>query len=456
MFIARQADNAELAEYAAGRILSASREISSRTLLEEANRVHARSSPEHVIDETAVFVAHGRRLLRRDFANPILLTDMAWAMTAAGRARSAERYVRAALSLAPSSRFVLRAAVRYYLHLGEKEQAHRLLVTSQLLRGDPWIQASEIAVATVLGKTSKLLKSSDRSLQGIERLPPNLSELGSAVATVHLNAGDNKRAKRLFAKTLISPNDNVVAQAEWATRKIDLVVTESALKVKYSYEANSAHSYRNLDIETAIQQAHYWREDEPFAARPLGWLAHLYAINDDFARAVEYHQRLLDLKADGDSGDLLNQNFSRIETGAFDEAARQLVVLSQREDANKHRAQVFANAGALAYAAGDIVSGRELYERGATVAKVAGDLRTEALVRAFFARAAVKYRDPQNAHIVAETAALGSLGSNPSATFVMRRLVDQETKRRLEASAATRVARQTLEWDAVNNILRLK
>jgi tetratricopeptide (TPR) repeat protein len=456
MFVARQAEETELAEYAAAHILRFRGHISSRTLLKEAAEISGRRPAEHVIGETDVFLAHARRLLRRDFDNPVLLTDMAWAITAAGRARAAERYVRAALALAPNNRFVLRAAVRYFLHLGDKQRAHRLLLKSQLLQGDPWIQASEIAVASVLGKTSRLIKSSERMLEAAGVLPANLSELGSAVATVHLAEGDTKRAKRLFTRTLASPNDNVVAQAEWATRKLDLVVTESALKVKYSFEANSAHSYRNLDVGTAIQQAHYWREDEPFAARPIGWLAHLYAINDDFERAVEYHQQLLELKSDGDTGDLLNQNFSRIETGAFDEAARQLMQLSLRQDATEHRAQVLANAGALAYAAGDVFAGRELYERGAAAAKASGDLRTEALVRAFFARAAVKYHDPRSADIVQDAANLQTLSLNPSATFVMRRLVDEETKRKLELSAENRVARHRLEWDALNNVLRLK
>src|SRR5690606_33212874 len=138
------------------------------------------------------FVREARRILRIDFGNPILLIDVAWAMTASGNGIAAERYVRAAISLAPKNRFILRSAVRYFLHRGQHERAHALLLRSQLLAGDPCVQASEIAVATVLGKTSKLVKATARTLDAQDVLLPNQTELGSASATVHLNAGNDK------------------------------------------------------------------------------------------------------------------------------------------------------------------------------------------------------------------------------------------------------------------------
>ena len=456
MFVAQQAGSRDLAVDAAQTILSARDHISSSSLLKAADRIVSDIGVDSLVGSSVAFIKEARRSLRMDFQNPVLLMDVARAMTASGNALSAERFVKTALALAPTNRFILRSAVRYFLHLGQREHAHYILLKSSLLKGDPWIQASEIAVATVLGKTSRLVKATDRMLEASGVLLPNQSELGSAIATVHFNAGSDKRAKRLFAKTLDNPNDNVVAQAEWAARRLGLVVTEAALKVKYSFEANSAYSYRVLRIDKAIEQAIFWQEDEPFASRPVSWLAHLYAINDDFQLAAEYHQKVLELEKEHDTGDLLNLNFSRIETGALDEALPQLLKLSKVADASKHRAQILANAGALTYAEGGIEEGRDLYEAAARTAKAAGDLKTEALVRAFFARASVKYGDPQSANIIAAVAKLPTLNLNPSATHVVRRLVDEETKKRLESSSRGRVAKQKLEWDSVNNILTLK
>jgi tetratricopeptide (TPR) repeat protein len=456
MFIAKQAQDVELAKKAASQILKAKDQISSASLIGAAKRIASVPASDAFVGATDQFLRDARGLLRQDFNNPVLLMDVAWAMTSNGHGERAAKFVRAALSLAPGSRFVLRAAARYYLHRGDREFAHHILASSALLGSDPWVQASEVAVATVLGKTSNLVKSRGRALDEATELGANLSELGSAIATVHLQAGNHKRAKRLFNKSLGHPNDNVVAQAEWASIKLPLVVSEKALSVKYSYEANSRHSYRNLDIDNAIAQAQFWREDEPFASRPLGWLAHLYAINDDFERAMEYYERLITSDQDNRTSNLLNQNFGRIETGALLEAGVQLAQLSRGPDASSHRIQIFANAGALAYAYGEIDSGRELYEKAAVMAKQRGEIETEALVRSYFARAAVKYSDPKGPEIVEETSKLPTLSVNPSATHIARRLVNDETRKRLEASAAKRVSKAKLIWDSVKNILSLE
>lgn len=455
MFIADRAGNMNLAREAAQKILAAKDSIGASSLIRSASRIVGEQSADRADSLANQFIREARRLLNRRFDNPVLLMDTAWAMTASGRAEAAERFVVAALSLAPQNRFVLRSAVRYFLHRGQKDRAHAILLRSETLAGDPWVQASEIAVATVLGKSSKLLKRLNRALEASDTLAENQSELGSAVATVHLNDGNDKRAKKLFAKTLLNPNDNVVAQAEWVSRRLSLVVPETALKTKYSFEANSAHRYRSLDIGGAIEQADFWRADEPFASRPVAWLGHLHAINDDFHHASEFYQQAIELEDEPDIAGLLNQNFSRIETGALEIASHQLIQLSKDPEAPHHRAQILANAGALAYASGGHSVGRDLYERAAVAAKLNNDLRTEALVRAFAARAAIKYGDPQSTEVLAAASTFAHLSLSPSATHVARRLVDEETRRRLEASAEKRVARQQLQWDPVTNVLRL-
>lgn len=349
----------------------------------------------------------------------------------------------------------MRSAVRYYLHIGLHDYAHRLLLRSQLLLGDPWIQASEIAVSSVLGKTSKLFKGIDRNLQELPELALNFSELGSAIATVHFNTGGDKKAKKLFAKSLINPNDNTVAQAEWAARRLGLVVTDKALKVPLSFEANSGHSYRTLEIDDAIAQGEKWLIDEPFASRPVGWLGYLHSLNDDFEKATKYHQKVVQIEADATTADWLNLNFSKIESGALEEASIELIKLSQSSDTAGNRAHLLANAGALSYATGDIDSGRQLYRRAIDIAKARSETSTEALVSAFFARAAVKYGDSKRDDIVAEVIKQSTLNVNPGATFVISKLVDKTSRQKLEASAMKKVAKQRLSWDSISNTLTI-
>lgn len=456
MFVATQANNENLALVAADAILKQKEQISSTSLLAAARRVRDGDGGRGFEGSRNDFVRTARKVLNKDFNNPVLLTDVALALTASGNAKSAERYIRSALHLAPANRFITRSAVRYFLHIGDREQAHKLLLRSVLLGGDPWIQASEIAVASVLGKTSKLAKSAENQLSAQPILPIALSELGSAVATVHLNAGSDKKAKRLFAKTLANPNDNVVAQAEWAARRLNLVVSEAALQVPFSYEANSSHSYRTLDIKKAIEQAIFWKDDEPFASRSVGWLAHLYAVDDDFENALKYHELALQLEDKPSLVASLNLNFSHIENERLEEASGELVALSGRSDANESLAQILANAGALCYARGEFEEGRKYYEQGAIAAKNRSDLATEALVRAFFARAAVKYGDPHAEAIVRASADFPHMNLSPGGTHVVRKLVSSSIRQKLERSSNSKVARSKLEWDPKTNILRLK
>ncbi len=455
MFVAVQAKDYKLAQDAAHSILARKNEIKASSLIRSAERVLSGDMSSLPNVKNGDFIQAGRKLLLQNYNNPILLMDVAHALTANGQQKSAERFIRSALHLAPNNRFILRSAVRYYLHIGLKDYAHTLLIKSPLLGGDPWIQASEIAVSSVLGKTSKFVKGIDRLLQDAPVLAINHSELGSAIATVHMNSGSDKRAKKLFAKSLINPNENTVAQAEWAARRLGLVVSEKALQVPLSFEANSTHSYRSLEIEHSIEQAMYWMDDEPFASRPIGWLGYLHSINDDFEKAAEYHQRVIQLESAPSTVDLLNLNFSRIECGAFEDATAQLVELSRASDVGKHSAHLFANAGALSYATGDIEGGRELYQRAIDAAKSRSETNTEALVRAFSARAAVKYGDLQRDEIVQKVMEYSSLHSNPGATHVLRRLVDKVSRDKLEATAKKKVAKQKLSWDSVTNTLTI-
>lgn len=456
MFAASQAGENGLAREAATLIASKQQQIASKSLLSIANAILSPPAGLRNDLEPEEFVRTARRSLHQNFNNPILLIDVAHALTARGQPKAAERYVKGALHFAPLNRFILRSAVRYFLHVGEKEYAHHLLLRSPLLKGDPWIQASEIAVASVLGKTSKLVKGIDKILQDEPVLAFNFSELGSAIATVHLNSGGDKKAKKLFTKSLVHPNDNTVAQAEWASRKLGLVVTESALLVPLSFEANSGHSYRSLDIETAIAKAKDWASDEPYASRPVGWLGYLHSIYGDYEKAAEYHQQVFELESKPTIADLLNLNFCRIETGATVEANETLLELSRDPDIASHKSHFLANAGALAYAIGDHKSGAELYQKAIASTKAASDTRTEALVRAFFARAAVKYGDPGRDEIL-EVATKASLQlANPGATYVLAQLSNEATRKKLEASAQSKIAKHQIDWDQLSNTLTLR
>lgn len=454
MFLASTAGNEAAAKQAAQVILASSEQIGSRQLVRSAHQVLHGASAERVEAASKDFVKHARSLLSIDYRNPVLLMDTARELAAMRKDKAALRYVRAAVAMAPNSRFVLRAAARYYLHIGEHETAHDLLRRSPLLGSDPWVQASEIAVATVRGKTSTLAKQTIRTLSEAKQVGAEVTELASAVGTVELLSGSDKKAKILFKHALSHPNDNSLAQAEWAATKLKLVVDHHALLTPMSYEANSHNAYRHQEIAAAIDHAVLWAKDEPFASRPMDAQCYLMSLAGRYAEALAAAKVAHDLDGD-DIGPALNLLFAQIQAGDLDEAMEGFLRIGRHPDIKRHATHYLANGGALAYAMGHFDQARHLYQRAIKSARTRGEPHSEGLARAFFARISTHAGDPQALAIVKEAAEIVPRLPSIGAIYVVQSLVEGSKRKELEATAAARVAKRAWHWDAITNTLLL-
>lgn len=452
MFLAVAAGNEAAAKRAAKVILSSQDQIGSRQLTRSAQRVLSAESTDRSEAASQDFIRHARSLLAIDYRNPILLMDIARELTALRQHKGALRYVKAATALAPNSRFVIRSAARYYLHIGEHEIAHDLLRRSPLMASDPWVQASEIAVATVRGRTSSIARQVIRTLSDAKHVGADATELASAAATVELLSGSEKKAKALFRHALTNPNDNSLAQAEWAASKLNLVVEHSALQVPMSFEANSHNAYRRLQIADAINQASLWAKDEPFASRPMHTQSYLLSLEGRYKEAMVTAKAAHDLDG-GDLGQALNLLFTQIQAGDVDECMEDFLRLGRHPNLSKYATHYLANGGALAYALGDFDQARHLYQRAIKAARARGEPYSEGLARAFFARIAVSVGDPQAAMIVQDAAEVVPRLPSPGAIYIVQGLVDAATRRELQTTATARVATRKWHWDAISNTL---
>lgn len=454
MFLASSAGNEAAAKQAAQVILANHDQIGFRQLVRSAQQVLEGFSAEKVEAASKDFVKHARSLLSIDYRNPVLLMDTARELATMRQDRAALRYVRAAVAMAPNSRFVLRAAARYYLHIGEHEIAHDLLRRSPLISSDPWVQASEIAVATVRGKTSTLVKQTVRRLSEAKQVGAEVTELASAVGTVELLSGSDKRAKVLFKHALSHPNDNSLAQAEWAATKLKLVVDDHALQTPMSFEANSHNAYRRQQIAIAIDYAVLWAKDEPFASRPMDAQCYLLSLEGRYTEALEAAKVAHDLDGDG-IGPALNLLFAQIQAGNLDDAMEDFLRIRRHPDLKLHATHYLANGGALAYALGNFDQARQLYQRAIKSARARGEPYSEGLARAFFARIASHFGDPQANAIVQESVEMVPKLPSVGAIYIVQRLVDASTRKELQATASARVAKRAWQWDAISNTLLL-
>lgn len=457
MFLANEAGAKKLSMEAAQFILERRNLISANSLIRFAKKIAEEDVTQApvLVHSGKDFLKEARKLLSIEYRNPVLLMDVALELTSMGHHQSALRYVRTAIGLAPASRFIVRSTARYFLHIGDHVQAHDILRRSPAIETDPWIQASELAVATIRNRPSMLSKRMFRSLLESKSIGPELSELASAVATMELNSGSNKNAKQLFSKALVSPNDNSLAQAEWAAARLKLVVDEKALRTPLSFEANSNNAYRRMEIGEAIKHAKCWAKDEPFASRPFDALSYFYSLEDDYENALRSAEMGIRTEESEKLVLLLNRLFAKIQLGHVDDALTDLLKLTQHPDAKLHAVHICADYGALAYASGHVDQGRVFYERAIEIARKRNDGHSEGQALAFFARAAIAHGDPQFAEILDRANKQVIKLPSQGAIYVVSRLVSEEKRKALLDTATARIQKREWSWDAASNTLRL-
>lgn len=100
-----------------------------------------------------------------------------------------------------------------------------------------------------------------------------------------------------FNKSLILPNDNSLAQAEWAKSNnlaldFDKKICE---KVNLSYEANTLYAYQNEKYEDALNAAIRWLNDMPYSKNPIFVGANIaYTFLKDYKTAAKILERGLE------------------------------------------------------------------------------------------------------------------------------------------------------------------
>lgn len=159
-----------------------------------------------------------RQLRQRLILNPrdaISSIEIARLQATIGQARRAGGYVERALKAAPNSRFVLRSAARYFLHIGEEDKALRTIQTSDAVRSDLWIQAAEVAISDLMEKSPRWGARQIRSISSAKSLKIQYSELAAGLAMLEAREGARRRARKLIERSLDAPTDNSLAQAIW-------------------------------------------------------------------------------------------------------------------------------------------------------------------------------------------------------------------------------------------------
>lgn len=202
--------------------------------------------------------------------NPLLWSELSREYTIMGQEKKSERAIHIAYNLAPENRTVLRAIARFYAHNGDVGRALFYLRNSALLKTDPWIVSSEIALSNEMGRTSKNVKLGQRMVVDKKYHPLAISELASELGTMDFVAGNSKQGKRKLELATQLPHENAIAQITWINKNAYNVepIMRTIPNTNCNFEAETRWYYDAQEWERALELSSLWQDYQPFSREP--------------------------------------------------------------------------------------------------------------------------------------------------------------------------------------------
>lgn len=339
-----------------------------------------------------------KKHLRFNPRDAVAYVDLARHYVVNKQSSAAEKLIFTALALEKDNRFVLRSASRFYLHLNDPDRSLKVLARSERTKEDPWLLASMIAVETILDKSPEHFKRAKAMIEGERFAPVHLAELGAALATLQLNEGHLKNARRLFNASLNNPNDNAVAQAVWAANEfsMNLAIDPGWLSNAFSSEASYYSLEKIGDYRNALKAARDWFEDEPFSIRPLQAGAFVASICGEFSIAEDFVRQALLLEPTCVEAKN-NLIFALIAQNKIDEALILLndVCFVEMKNGGEFSGHTLANRGMLSYRLGDIENGYKNYRHSVAILERTRQFAARDVAMAYWVQEALLASDPK-------------------------------------------------------------
>jgi len=305
--------------------------------------------------------------------NPIAWVELSRLYSINGQEIQAEKAMRNALFLAPENRFVLRNMARFFVHIGDIDFAHDNIRKSIITQHDPWVMATEIALADLRGRGSKFAKKGIQIVESNSFHPFNITELSSSLGTLELGSSSLKKSKRFFQKSLINPNDNSLAQAEWASQEESglMSLDQSKFNVINSFEARARDAKENKNWNEAINFSKDWFLDLPFSKGSILFGSEIATSKlKDHEKAVEIAK--LGLISHPNDHQLLNNIvYSLCLDNKVGEAEKYFkrIKINQLDDSDINKVCIIATNGLLHFRKGQYEIGRQYYLESMQLAK---------------------------------------------------------------------------------------
>lgn len=366
-----------------------------------------------------------KRSLYNDQYNSIVWADLSREYAIIGKINKALKCMKVALNLTPENRYILRSANRLYIHAGDISQAHYILSKSPLINHDPWILASELSTSSILGHTSKFIKTGRKIIESNNYHSSQISELSSELATIEFYSGNNKSAKKLFMLSLNNPNDNSVAQAIWISMWLPTIdIVDSLFEIPCTYEAKAIKSLFEGNWKQALVETLNWLDDLPFSSKPaiLGTYISSTLLEDYILSEKIAH---FGLKTNPTDNMLLNNlTFALINQNKIDEAEKIFSQIKISKNDNNDNIVYNATNGLIHFYKGKEEEARNLYQTAINLATISNSKERRASASIYLAKEEITRNTPyaKNAFDMA-TKYIKDI-NDPTIIYIFERLAD--------------------------------
>lgn len=358
-----------------------------------------------------------RTKLGNDPRNALGWTELARYYTIAGLRPQANHAMKIALGLAPNHRYVLRAAARLAVHHGKFDEALFVISGAQRTPSDPWLVASELAIAGPAEARPRLTKHARSMLGGGQFSPTSTTELASALGTMEFRAGSNRKARRLIESSLEAPNDNAIAQGQWISRELQTIEVDAAL-LDESAEARALRHGAALEWEAALEAAWDWHRDQPFASGPGELGSYHASLGGAYAEGAKIAEEALRANP---REFLLSNNlaFCLLNLGEIQRATEVLDSIDVGSLAEHQLSTFYATSGLLRFRSGDPVEGRTLYLRSISLTR---DSHHRAIAQIMLAAEELRLKSPTAEKLIREALLASEEVEGEDIRFWLRRL----------------------------------
>lgn len=285
-----------------------------------------------------------------------------------GQLRKSRRLINHALMLLPDDRYVLRAAARFFSHIGEPDTAKEWLLRSARTDQDPWLASAQMAVCAVAGETPRRWKIVTRMLNDTGFSDRDKSELSAQAGTIEMLDGSRNRALRFLKLSAKDPTENSVAQIEWLGRKEMAFEPEDLLAdFSISHEAVAHTAYWKCRWEGALESCKRWQNIESFSVRPAIFGSFVAAVSSSqLDRGAEIAQ--VGLASNPNDVELLNNLAVILAYQNRIDDARSTLARTSRHAKRDDAVVLNATRGLVDFRSGDIDAGIRNYSEAIEMA----------------------------------------------------------------------------------------